>query len=224
MKKTFLMALLCCLLITGCAGKGNQPAGGEDTTSPTTDTGQQSDVPLDDRLAYYQQRITELQDEVLALKSELYVAKVGYEAEISRLQAKLEASTPKDPDKDTVGTQQQFTYVIEDGKAVITGYTGNEVDLEIPERLDGYPVVAIGERAFEKMLRLKSVMIPDSVTSIGWFAFSGCIALETVSVPASVVHIDYGAFLNCGTGLIVYCTSGSYAEQYARSYGIRTGA
>lgn len=224
MKKLLLIVLLMCLPFYGCAGKGGSSTTWEETTAPGVDTEAPSEPPSSDVIAYYQQRVAELQDEVLALRSELYVAKVGYEAEIARLQAKLEAGTSKDPAQDTAGTQQQFTYVVEDGKAIITGYAGNEISLEIPERLDGHPVVAIGERAFEKMLRIKSIMIPDSVTSVGWFAFSGCISLETVSIPTSVTEIGYGAFLNCGAGLTVYCASGSYAEQYARSYGIRTSS
>lgn len=44
----------------------------------------------------------------------------------------------------------QWTYVLEDGGAIIMGHTADELDgkLAIPDELDGYPVTAIGEGAF----------------------------------------------------------------------------
>jgi hypothetical protein len=44
---------------------------------------------------------------------------------------------------------------------------------------------------------VRSVTIPNSVTSIGEFAFAGCSLLGEVSIPASVTTIDWGAFQEC---------------------------
>ena len=44
---------------------------------------------------------------------------------------------------------------------------------------------------------IKSVEIPEGVTSIGSYAFSGCTALEAVKVPASVATIGNYAFSGC---------------------------
>lgn len=44
--------------------------------------------------------------------------------------------------------------------------------------------VVICDCAFEYCSGLKSVTIPNSVTSIGSYAFSGCNNLKTVSVPS----------------------------------------
>ena len=41
---------------------------------------------------------------------------------------------------------------------------------------------------------LKSIHIPDSVTSIGDEAFFGCDSLESIEVPKSITHIGRNAF------------------------------
>ena len=45
---------------------------------------------------------------------------------------------------------------------------------------------------------LKSIIIPDSVTSIGDYAFSECHSLKSINIPDSVTRIGYSAFKNCG--------------------------
>lgn len=44
---------------------------------------------------------------------------------------------------------------------------------------------------------LKTVTLPESVTSIGSWAFANCAKLEQVSFPAGLTSIDLGAFENC---------------------------
>ena len=45
---------------------------------------------------------------------------------------------------------------------------------------------------------LKSIIIPDSVTSIGDYAFSECNSLKSINIPDSVTRIGYSAFKSCG--------------------------
>ena len=66
---------------------------------------------------------------------------------------------------------------------------------------------------------LSSVTIPSRVTSIGDYAFSNCYNLSSITIPSNVTSISDSAFSNC-YNLTIYCTRGSYAERYARSYGI----
>lgn len=60
-----------------------------------------------------------------------------------------------------------------------------------------YPVVAIGEVAFMQCYQMKTVSIPDSVTSIGMSAFMFCTSLEEILIPDSVTSIGYCAFYHC---------------------------
>ena len=58
-------------------------------------------------------------------------------------------------------------------------------------------VSSIGERAFASCKALTSITIPDSVTSIGREAFASCEALTTITIPNGVTSIDYWTFNNC---------------------------
>ncbi len=93
-----------------------------------------------------------------------------------------------------------FQYTVINDNAVVVNYIGNGEDVSIPATLDGYPVTAIGERAFHKCTGLTSVVIPDRVTSIGKSAFAGCENLKKINIPANVTEIEDYAFEEC-TGL-----------------------
>ncbi len=69
--------------------------------------------------------------------------------------------------------------------------------LVIPSRIDGRPVTAIGNGAFQECEGLTSVTIPDSVTAIGDLAFAGCTSLTAIEIPDSVTTIGAMAFANC---------------------------
>ncbi|MDD6190035.1 MAG: leucine-rich repeat domain-containing protein, partial [Firmicutes bacterium] len=58
-------------------------------------------------------------------------------------------------------------------------------------------VTSIGNFAFYYCASLKSITIPDSVTSIGNFAFYYCASLESIDIPDSVTSIGDDAFNSC---------------------------
>ena len=58
-------------------------------------------------------------------------------------------------------------------------------------------VTSIGDRAFARCKSMRSIVIPDSVTSIGSGAFAGCESLESLVIPDSVTSIGDGAFCEC---------------------------
>ena len=69
-------------------------------------------------------------------------------------------------------------------------------DVVIPAVLGGKPVTRIGDKAFEDC-RLKSVTIPDGVTSIGKWSFCRCEVLESVKIADSVKELGANCFLHC---------------------------
>jgi len=101
------------------------------------------------------------------------------------------------------------------------GATAN-YKLVIPERLDGYPVVAIGvasgtvvdEGAFEHG-GYTDVTIPEGITSIGNSAFADCHYIEALTIPQSVTYIAEDAFEGWYGGTTLRVVEGSYAAQYA---------
>lgn len=74
-----------------------------------------------------------------------------------------------------------YAYIVDGDNATITGYTGKNSGVVIPNTLDGYPVTSICNFAFQNCTFLTSVTIPTSVTSIGEFAFLGCTRLPARS-------------------------------------------
>ncbi len=88
-------------------------------------------------------------------------------------------------------------YRINDGAAIIDGYTGSEKSLEIPSEIDGYPVTQIGWSAFSGCTSLTSITIPYGVVSIGWKAFFGCTSLTSITIPEDVTSIGESAFESC---------------------------
>ncbi|MGN1340782.1 MAG: leucine-rich repeat protein [Oscillospiraceae bacterium] len=82
-----------------------------------------------------------------------------------------------------------------DGVRIIK-YTGRGADVIIPDRIEGYPVTEIFKYAFSKS-GVRSVVIPDTVTSIRSYAFFECTGLETVILPSALECIYSSAFLRC---------------------------
>ena len=114
-----------------------------------------------------------------------------------------------------------FEYSLDDAKnATITKYRGNVSALNIPDTLDGYPVVGINASVFQKNKQLRVVVIPDSVTSIGEYAFSECSNLSTVILSKNVTNIGNGAFYKCDalTGIEVPKSLEKTGTYYPSSY------
>lgn len=79
----------------------------------------------------------------------------------------------------------------------IRGYASPEGNVVIPDSIDGKPVVAIYSKAFMNCPWIRSVKMPDSVTSIGSQAFSECAWLESVTFPSCEFTIGARAFEDC---------------------------
>lgn len=135
-----------------------------------------------------------------------------------------------------------FDYSVQGDGAVITKYTGNAANVDIPASVDGYPVIEVGEGAFRYNRDLRSVSVPgsvqtiganafrecphlhtlyleDGVGSVGNMAFCGCGALTEVSVPGSVQEIGIYAFAYCAGLQSVEIGYGVQTIGYGAFYG-----
>ena len=68
--------------------------------------------------------------------------------------------------------------------------------LDIPSTIEGKIVTTIGKATFEDS-SLKSITIPNSVTTIGDDAFENCDSLTSITIPDSVTTIGESAFRSC---------------------------
>lgn len=80
---------------------------------------------------------------------------------------------------------------------MVTGYTGNLTSFQIPEKVAGKPVVAIGKDAFNGNA-LEEIGLPQGVRRIEDTAFAFCGELHFVGLPEGLQEIGYGAFSDCG--------------------------
>lgn len=93
----------------------------------------------------------------------------------------------------------QFTYTTNNEAITITGHTGPGGSVVIPQTINGYPVIAIGELAFNNCTSLASVIIPYGVTCIGDSAFWGCANLANVTLPNTITTIGSYVFQYCSS-------------------------
>lgn len=90
-----------------------------------------------------------------------------------------------------------YIYYTDGGNAVLYKYTGNEKNVVVPEKIDGYTVTKISIQTFCRNENIKSVTIPDTVTEIGEFAFRGCTLLKKVKLPKTLRVLERGVFEKC---------------------------
>lgn len=116
-------------------------------------------------------------------------------------QSEAEAETEMDYDWDLpVAHEKNFSYETEeDGEGVvITGYTGNMTSFQIPGKIEGKPIVAIGKDAFSGSV-VEEIGLPRGVKRIEDTAFAFCKELRFVGLPEGLEDIRYGAFSDCGS-------------------------
>ena len=99
---------------------------------------------------------------------------------------------------DNADSYADFTYDTNNKNEVeITGYTGSDNHLTIPEIIDGNPVKRIGDNAFSGNQEIISIIFPDTVFRIGDSAFQNCKSLESVIFGRDIKLIGERAFKDC---------------------------
>lgn len=89
--------------------------------------------------------------------------------------------------------------ITEDGVVILSLANEETTSLHIPSKIEGKPVVMIGESAFSGCINLKKVKIPKSVKKIDRSAFLYCENLTQIRIPNSVTSIGESAFSNCSS-------------------------
>lgn len=67
----------------------------------------------------------------------------------------------------------------------------------IPDRLGGYVVGDVAERAFFAHKEIESIIMARGVTRIGSWAFMNCTGLRDIKFSSCLTRIDLGAFAGC---------------------------
>ena len=86
-----------------------------------------------------------------------------------------------------------YEYTVTGGEATIIKATAKG-DVIIPETLDGYPVVALGDKAFYYQWDIESVTVPSCVKTIGDGCFRDCINMKSAVIEDGVEKIGAYAF------------------------------
>ena len=89
----------------------------------------------------------------------------------------------------------QYTFIEYEDHAELDYCDDNYAsDITVPREYNGLPVTVIGSFAFAGCTGLRSVTLPDTVTTFRDFAFSCCDDLEEVTIPDSVTTIGNFTF------------------------------
>lgn len=119
---------------------------------------------------------------------------------------------------ETTPPTSDYTYTItKDATVTITGYTGSDTVLTVPQKLGGSPVTEIAADAFAEQTTLTSVTLPDGLQKIADDAFFNCTSLETLTLPDSVTSLTGAAFSGCTQKITLTLDSNS-------SYTVEGGA
>lgn len=91
-----------------------------------------------------------------------------------------------------------FEVKIDQDKAEVENYTGEERLVAVPDQIEGRQVVSIGPYAFsESGKELREVVLPDTVRRIGKYAFYGCANLQKLVLTDALQDIAGGVFTGC---------------------------
>lgn len=91
-----------------------------------------------------------------------------------------------------------WTYVLlDEAEARIERCESAAEDIRIPDEIEGFPVVAIGDDALAGLPVARQIVCPDSVLAIGGCAFRACRKLKRLVLPRFVDSFESSWFRHC---------------------------
>lgn len=107
-----------------------------------------------------------------------------------------------------------FVYQRAGGTVTITGYTGSDGQVVIPDVIDGTAVTGIGGGLFTGAERLVSIAIPNGVVSIREGIFRGCARLQNITVTGEnpVYASVEGVLFDKKVSTLLQCPAGRPGE------------
>jgi hypothetical protein len=221
--------------LTSCQLVRGDGTPGQDVSSAQKDA-------YDAKILYYQTQVQSLTSQLGEMEQQFYVLRDEYMDQLKKLEEQLAAQQkPADPPSEPETSPEQvappeqetpppsedagdvqlceYTYRLEGKFAILTAYFGSDRDVIVPAAVDGYLVIGLGDSVFADC-DIRSVTLPKTLERMGWFTFYQCKNLEKVVLPEGLSNIGYASFDGCSRALCLYVVDGSYAEQYAISFGI----
>ncbi len=119
---------------------------------------------------------------------------------------------------DTESWSEYDYQILDDGTIEIIYYYGCDEVIIIPSEIDGRKVTGIKGFNLSNKENIKSITIPDGVTSIGDSAFSDCRSLTDITIPDSVTSIGCEAFYNCSSLTNITIPDGVTSIEYGTFY------
>ena len=176
-------------------------------------------------LAQANANLTEAQNSLTAKQTELDAK----DAAIARLNAEIEAlrnaqgSDDNEVQDASTYTTLAFTYNETEKTASVKGNDNTITSVEIPAKVkyndEVYTVTEIG--SFSRYMSLKSVTLPEGITTIKSDAFDMTTQIEAINIPASVTTIGEGAFARSTKTITVDAKNETF---YAYGSGLYTKA
>ena len=92
----------------------------------------------------------------------------------------------------------EFEYTVDKkNRATIIGLKGSAEILQIPDILDGHPVLSVDKGAFSDHTELREVIMADSISVLQGDAFKDCTGLTRLHISDSVSKLTPSSFSGC---------------------------
>lgn len=117
----------------------------------------------------------------------LLLSMVAFFLAMSCFTFKVSAATKKN---------DKYEYTIKNGEVIIEKYIGNEEHINVPSKIDEYPVTKIKTYAFDE-LNVKTIYIPYTVTTLEEDIIFECKELTGLIIGSGVTEIEKGIGFSC---------------------------